>query len=1059
MNKLINKLLNKETIIYVIFGILTTIVDFAVFGILYYNFNAGEILANTLAWILAVAFAFITNKLFVFESKTFERDKLIQELIRFVSSRIFTLLLTNVFLVFAALLDIHMMFAKAVISIAVIILNYVFSKLFVFKKEGSQTSTDTINYMEDKIMNAKLALSDKVKFRIGYAISFLIPVIILVALFIGREVYPFGEDINLRSDCYHQYAPFHKELYRKLGEGGSLLYSWNIGMGVNFTALYSYYLASPLNLLVGLIAPNANILVTIDIFIILKTGLCGLTCGYYLHKRFGGKNLSFAAIAVFYALSSYMAAFSWNIMWLDCLVLLPLIVLGMDRLISENKYFLYTIALGLSIFSNYYISIMICIFLVFYFLVRLLATSPIEDCHKFVVPRFWSFIKGSLIAGGIGACMILPEIAALSYTVSGEFKFPEEWQNYFSIIEMASRSLMNVEVSIFNAHEPNLYCTVAIFMFLPMYFLCKNINVKEKYAMGFLLGLFLISFNTNIPNYLFHGMHFPNSLPARESFIYIFLLVTVVYQVVINISSFTKKQITGSFFGGLGLMLLIEELYVTEETYPFEIVYTSMIFLVLYYIVSMCLRNDKINKTFITYVLFIVCIAEATTNSDHDKSYSTTSYKAYLEDNNAVESLVAGIDDNSFYRVEKLERRTKNDAAWHDYPGVSIFSSTANGNFTEFLGRLGFERSTNAYSYYGYTPFTSSLLSVKYVLSDSLIEEPYLMSLYSYDKEASRYLYKMDYVLPLGFMIPSDFTSNWVCEGNNPFAVQNSFVTSATGYKDMYTQVYAECMGSYTMIEPTEDCDLYIYVTNYIDNISWDIENADGTYGDYGYAWDLSHRQIVHIGNVTAGSKIKVYSSERVASLQLYAYAFHKDVFDVTFDTLAAQGLEISKFEDTYIKGKITAKEDGLMYTSIIYDRGWKAYVDGKEVEISSINEALLAVPVPAGTHTIELKYCPENLVLGATITIISIGILTFLIIWDRKKKKKNEVSNDAEVSDINENSDDNEEMWDDINVTDNNIADNNNKPSIENNGTTENNLDNGIENKADITENSEINE
>ena len=1016
MNKLLEKFLNKETIIYIVFGVLTTVVDFVSFGVLYYTFNMDKLIANTLAWVLAVAFAYITNKLFVFESKSFNPAKLLKEITSFVSSRVITLLLTNVFLVFAEILDINMIFAKAIISVAVIILNYVFSKLFVFTD-----NKNTKNHMEEKSLKSSSFFTEKVKFRIGYALSFLIPVVILVGLFIGRNVYPFGENIYLRSDCYHQYAPFHKELYRKLTEGGSLLYSWNIGMGVNFTALYAYYLASPVNFFLTLIAPTGNILFTIDLYIVVKTGLCGLTCGYYLHKRYGGKNLSFAAIAIFYALSSYMAAFSWNIMWLDCLVLLPLIILGLDKLIKENKYFLYTITLGLSIFSNYYISIMICIFLVFYFVVRMFSTVEEEGFGHYLLSRFKSFTIGSLIAGGIGACMILPEIAALSYTASGEFNFPDGWQQYFSIMDMASRSLMEVPVSIFNAHEPNLYCTVAIFMFLPMYFLCKNISIREKYGTAFLLAFMLTAFNLNIPNYIFHGFHFPNSLPARESFIYIFLLVTVVYQVIVHIDCFTRKQIAGSFFGGLAVMLLIEEFYVNTDSYPFEIVYMSMLFLTFYFIIVIGLTNKKMNRNFVVYLLFIVCISEATINSDHADSYKTTDYPSYLNDNKAIEKLVDDIDDNSFYRIEKLNRRTKNDAAWNDYHGVSIFSSTANGNFTEFLGRLGFEKSTNAYSYYGSTPFTSALLSVKYVFNNYLIEDPYLMSLYSYDEEAARYLYKLDYVLPLGFMIPSDFTSKWVCEGNNPFAVQNSFVESATGYTDMFTQVYASCKGSYTEIEPTEDCDLYIYVTNYIDNISWDIENEDGSMGDSGSASGLNHRQIVHIGDVTAGSKITVSSSDSVSSLQLYAYAFHQDVFNVAFNTLNSHGLEISKFEDTYIKGTINASADGLMYTSIIYDRGWKAYIDGKEVEISSINEALLAIPVPAGSHTIELKYCPENLVTGVIITVASIAILIFLIIMDRRKTKAASLAN-ASTSD-NANTSTNEVVIDDIN-TDTNDAD-----------------------------------
>lgn len=837
-------------------------------------------------------------------------------------------------------------------------------------------------------MKTKFPVTDKTKARFGYFLAFIIPFLILLSIFIGREVYPFGDNIYLRSDCYHQYAPFYKELYRKITEGGSLTYSWNIGMGVNFTALYGYYLASPINLLLGIIAPTGDMLFTIDLLILVKTGLCGLTCAYYLRNRFNNKSLSFAAISVFYALSSYMAAFSWNIMWLDCLLLLPLIILGLDRLVDENKYVLYTIALGVSIFSNYYISIMICIYLVVYFVYRML-TSERTDLKKFYLSRILTFAKGSLIAGGIGMCMILPEIAALSYTVSGEFNFPEQWSNYFSILDMLSRSLMNVEVSIFNAHDPNLYCTVAVFMFVPLYFFCNKISKKERIGTAVLIFFFFICFNMNIPNYIFHGFHFPNSLPARESFIYIFLLVTVVYQAFIHIRDFTSKQIYGCFFGGLATMLLIEELYV-DETYTFEIVYISMLFLLFYLIIAVALRNKKINRKFMTYVLFIVCIAEATTNSSQESAYKPTGYSSYLQDNEAIESLIEGIEDNTFYRVEKLTRKTKNDAAWNNYKGVSIFSSTANGYFTDYLGSLGFEKSTNAYSYYGSTPFTSALLSVKYVISNSLIEDPYLMTLYDYNEAESRYLYQLDYCLPLGFMLPSDFTDNWVYDGNNPFAVQNSFVESATGYTDMFTQVYARTTGASTVIETSEDCDLYIYVTNYVDDITWRaVDEEDNTIVS-GSASGLNHRQIVHIGDVPAGTAVTVSTTDSVNSLQLYAYAFHQDVCDLAINALASEGLTIEEYDDNSIKGTITSSADGLMYTSIIYDRGWSAYIDGEEVEITSINDALLAVEVPAGTHTIELKYWPSNLTLGLIITFASIAILVLLIMRDRKKAKTN---------------------------------------------------------------------
>ena len=333
-----------------------------------------------------------------------------------------------------------------------------------------------------------------------YLLGFLVPFLILGMIFAKNQIVPFGDNIYLRSDMYHQYAPFYKELYEKLVNGGSLTFSWEIGMGVNFSAIYSYYLASPVNLLLGFV-PEGSILIVMDLLILTKTALAGFACTYYLSKHFNTKSLSTAAFAIFYALSSYMAAFSWNLMWLDCMVMLPFIVLGIESLVKEKKYKMYTIALGIAIFSNYYIAIMICIFAVLYFLVMLFVNAT-EEKHYYM-DRIIRFAIFSLIAGGIGAVMILPELCALGYTASGEFSFPETWINYFSILDMLKRSLIETPVAIFEAHDPNVYCTVAVFLLFPMYCLCDNVNKKEKMGKIALIAILLISFNTNIPNLLF----------------------------------------------------------------------------------------------------------------------------------------------------------------------------------------------------------------------------------------------------------------------------------------------------------------------------------------------------------------------------------------------------------------------------------------------------------------------------------------------------------------------------------------------------------------------------
>ena len=128
------KFINKETILYTVFGVLTTVVDFVVFALLHYTFSVNEIIANTIAWIFAVATAYITNKLFVFESKSFDFRTLKHELPSFVAARIFSLIITDIFLAFAGLIGMNMLLAKLLISVFVIISNYIFSKLFIFKK-------------------------------------------------------------------------------------------------------------------------------------------------------------------------------------------------------------------------------------------------------------------------------------------------------------------------------------------------------------------------------------------------------------------------------------------------------------------------------------------------------------------------------------------------------------------------------------------------------------------------------------------------------------------------------------------------------------------------------------------------------------------------------------------------------------------------------------------------------------------------------------------------------------------------------------------------------------
>ena len=189
----------------------------------------------------------------------------------------------------------------------------------------------------------------------------------------------------------------------------------------------------------------------------------------------------------FYALSGYMAAYSWNIMWLDCILLFPVILFGLERLVKEKRGWFYCIALGLSILSNYYISIMICIFMVIYAAVLVILYPPKKG--KEFAATAGRFTLYSLLAGGLAAVVLLPEIYALQATASGNFDFPKTVSSYFSIFDMIARHMGNVQTEIGLDHWPNIYCGVAVLMLLLLYLGNKNIKIKEK-AVYFSLLLF-----------------------------------------------------------------------------------------------------------------------------------------------------------------------------------------------------------------------------------------------------------------------------------------------------------------------------------------------------------------------------------------------------------------------------------------------------------------------------------------------------------------------------------------------------------------------------------------
>lgn len=803
-------------------------------------------------------------------------------------------------------------------------------------------------------------------------ISFIIPVVAMILIFIFRGIFPFGKETFLRTDMYHQYAPFFSEFQYKLHHGGSLLYSWDVGLGINFSALYAYYLASPLNWLL-LLCPKGLILEFMTYMIVVKIGLAGVAMCWYLRRRFPEQTLGCSFIAILYALSGYISAYSWNLMWLDCIILFPLIMLGLERLVRGESAMLYVIALGLSILSNYYISIMTCIFMVIYF-ICLNVLEGVGDA-RVVGLRVLRFGLYSLIAGGLAAVTLLPEIYALQMTASSDFNFPQTATQYFTIIDMFARQMPFVETEQGLDHWPNIYAGALVFLLLPLYFMNRKIELREKIVNGLLLVFFYLSFSVNILNFIWHGFHYPNSLPCRQSFIYIFLILVLCYEAWLHRSASSAKEVNASFGMAIAFLLVAQKV-VTDDAIHFSVFYLSGLFVLLYYyfLYTERIRTKRAHHWTVLAMLVIVSV-EATLNMAVT-SVTTTSRTAYVSDNKDVEKLVQAVraEDDSFYRFEKITRKTKDDGAWMNFPSVSLFSSTAYAHCSDFFKRMGMESSTNAYSITGSTPLMNMLMSVKYGIYSEEPQAPGEMGLSYIASSGMTSIYQTEFALPLGYMLSEAALEAWDTHAGTPALAQNS-LCEALDCAPVMSSVLGEFYDSDYSFTADQAGEYYAYVNN---------ASVKQVVANYGYTEksfnNVDRGYLLELGYLEAGDTVTLHSKTEGQSVSADVYRFDYNALRELQDVLQDESLELTSWKDTKLSGTITTEQGGVMMTSIPYDPGWKVFVDGVETDITEVKDTFLGVELTPGTHTIELRFMPQGLVLGGLITALSLVML--LVIW-----------------------------------------------------------------------------
>ncbi len=821
-------------------------------------------------------------------------------------------------------------------------------------------------------------------------------------------IWPIGDRSAMIVDLHHQYAPMLSQLRDMLLHGGSPLYSFEVGTGTSFIPLFGYYLASPLNLLLVLF-PQAYLAEGILVITLVKMTLTGALmtlCLQYIFKR---RSYSTVVVGIMYALMMYMLAYSWNIMWLDCVMFLPLVIMGFERMMRTGKYLLYVLSLAYTLYANYYIGFMVCVFLVLYYLVFCFRAKRSGVQQRVGFSRF---AIGSLLGGGLAMVTLLPILLSLSSTSAAGGTMPEFGTN-FDFFDLIGRGLFQTSPTIRSGNLPNIYCGVLAVLALPIFATMKSIPLRRRLSYLGLFGVMGVSLVIKQLDLLWHGMHAPNDLPYRFSFLYCFALLLITYEVLCRIRDIRPAQVAASVFG-IAVYLILEEKFGSEE-YSYISLYVSFALIAVYAVVMLLAAHKKIAlRSAYTLLLTLVSAemlfnASATFQAMNDNEHYTA-HSSYLDNDvtKAVTSSVSRMEEigdeaanGDFYRLEFLPRRTVADTALFDYRGITVFASSGSYDMTRFMGSLGYDvNGVNSQMYRSFVPSSDSLMGIRYVAMEAnLTNHPQLKKIETVQAGSSTYyIYENPYALPLGFMVNAE-TKNWAYSYYNPVESQNSLFTAMTGngnqmltaepiVSDSGASVNGTC--GFSLDGPqtasfhasaSQDGQYFIQI---------DCRAAESiTVTSGSNTWTVTPHQpyVIDAGELTAGSEVAVsVSTESACSGNIYVARLSGETFEQDMQTLSSHGMTVTSFTDSKIQGKVHADSDGVLCTTVPFDKGWTVKVDGEKVETLAVGDALLAVELTPGDHEITMSFFPRGLVLGGAISAVSLLCLLLLLDFLRRR-------------------------------------------------------------------------
>ena len=984
----------KEVISYLFFGGVTTAVNWIVYIICVKLFQIDMTLGNAIAWIIAVATAYITNKLFVFESKAHTVGEIAREVVSFLGARVATGIIEIVFptLLFKlglkfTVFGIQGFGAKVIVSVAVIILNYVLSKLWIFKDNKNKSPRSSKNLTV-------------------YLASFLLPAAVITAVFFALGITPFGNYSAAAEDANIQYLDLFQYFRNVLKSEDSFVYSFNHFLGSTAIATFAYYLSSPFNLLILLFKKGDESLF-LSLLILLKISLSGLTCSVYLKNRFEKLSPLFTVIlSSGYALMHYSKDQSSNVMWLDGVYLLPLMLLGAYQIVIKGHSGLFVASLFISIASNWYSGYFNCIAVAVYFFFELLVMNYGRTDRKEKFNRFIALAWRSAVGVGLSGIIFIPAILALndgkgqlSLLIDNSFN-----ANILNVFQgFAAGNIGWTSSMLF------LFCGSFAFLGAALYFADRGRTPRERFGSA-AAALFMILLAYYRPlEFIADGFRNAGSYSYRFAYI-------ITFYVIFFAASFyqkepDKKPLKYIYAACVCALLMILSNFIDGSVVSLtKIAETSAVLLLISLIVSKIVltAKDRTGKRNFKLLLSVLLVGTVSLELFFNGYFILKTriaatdvkvYKEYVNTHTELANQLKGYD-SSFYRTAQTEYRFQNkdthitanynDPLAYGFKGISFYTSTYDNKQAELMQNLGYSSIPEIAINNTRILSSDSLLGTKYILSSDTING--LEEVKELKEIDGIKTYLNPFALNNAVVYPdSDLKADF---NGDPFEYQNQLFSQLAGKKvSVFKKLDSAGVKTdkgmvYTAPGCNKDEIIYFYAESdyYLDTNVY----ANGKLISKYLCW-LSPKSLMLPFSTEKTEVLFENTGENLKNVTFYKLDL--SLLGEISSELNSNSADKSDIQNGHAAFSVNGTAGSRLLIQIPEERGWTVTLNGKPAkDVQKFADCLYSIGLEDGECEIELDYTLPGAKLGIIISAASLTLAAAAGFIRILKKRKTQI-------------------------------------------------------------------